>query len=428
MALLVGCLVGSILVAITVSFITQEKQNEELEITNSYIDFQDDVEAILYENVTLINGYIAFVQTSDVVNQTLTEEYLANLIADRETYIRNIAVIDDTTIVYNYPYEGNEASIGVDLSKVEGQSEVIIETKETMLPRFQGPVNLVQGGTGFIIRYPYAINGSYSGQLSIVLNGETLLAEINRLAIENNLHVIIKDESGHVIMQTVDLLENGKIFDFSADLIQWQIELMPRNGWRSYVTNYFVGMSLTLIFSLLVAYLVWRNIWVQIKTAHQANHDFLTGLYNRNFLDEYQEIIFSKARRFDYMMAFMLIDINKFKKINDTYGHHSGDEVLKHVSKILKAELRTEEAVFRLGGDEFLVVFPEIMYVDEVKHVQDRIKEALEEPFVYHKHKIDVTISSGFSIYPHQSENMDHLLSLADSAMYDEKKGNDHES
>ncbi len=100
------------------------------------------------------------------------------LIQSNSKLIKNISVLKDTTIVYAYPLKGNEAVIGKNLAFIAAQKGNVLKVKKNMTPIFQGPVNLVQGGTGFISRIPVILeDGTYWGQISIVINGEELMKE-----------------------------------------------------------------------------------------------------------------------------------------------------------------------------------------------------------------------------------------------------------
>jgi sensor domain CHASE-containing protein len=102
------------------------------------------LEYLINSNIALMSGYLAYLKTNGDDNQDLTLIYLNNLLANNEGYIRNIATLKDTTIIWNYPPGGNETSIGIDLATVDGQKEPVLGTKKYLKPSFQGPVDLVQ--------------------------------------------------------------------------------------------------------------------------------------------------------------------------------------------------------------------------------------------------------------------------------------------
>jgi diguanylate cyclase (GGDEF)-like protein len=157
------------------------------------------------------------------------------------------------------------------------------------------------------------------------------------------------------------------------------------------------------------------------KIIHQATHDGLTGLPNRSlFLDRLEHAI-AAARRSGESVGMIMMDLDRFKEINDTLGHHFGDELLNEIGRRLTLSLRESDTVARLGGDEFGVNFN----AREPAHaleVARRIGSSLEAPFILGGVSIDVDASMGIAIYPLHAEDAGSLMKRADIAMYDAKK------
>jgi len=151
---------------------------------------------------------------------------------------------------------------------------------------------------------------------------------------------------------------------------------------------------------------------------YQAFHDVLTGLANRGlFRDRVQQAI-REAEREDRLVAVMLMDLDRFKEINDTLGHHKGDHVLQQIAGRLNEVLRDTDTVARLGGDEFAVLLPHTPDPAAALHVADKIQIALKQPFVIEGLALDVRASIGVSFFPGHGDNVDLLLQRADVAMY----------
>lgn len=158
-----------------------------------------------------------------------------------------------------------------------------------------------------------------------------------------------------------------------------------------------------------------------------AYYDHLTGLPNRTlFLDRLTQTI-RNAERYQHKGALLFIDLDNFKRINDTLGHYIGDELLKVVGERLVASLRfsdtvsrpaPEETAARLGGDEFTVILPKLEKEDEAGTVARRILRYLEKPIILDKHEFIVTGSIGIAIIPEDGSNVEQLLKNADLAMY----------
>jgi diguanylate cyclase (GGDEF)-like protein/PAS domain S-box-containing protein len=157
------------------------------------------------------------------------------------------------------------------------------------------------------------------------------------------------------------------------------------------------------------------------KLNHFAFHDPLTGLPNRRQFDEKVEKIlkFPKQRKTNFSVLF--IDLDRFKNINDTYGHDIGDRFLIEVSKRLRNGLRKNDILARQGGDEFTILLKNSS-IANAKELGDRIIEALEHPFIIEGIEIFVSPSIGISVYPDHGSNLTELLRKADAAMYHAKK------
>ncbi len=153
-----------------------------------------------------------------------------------------------------------------------------------------------------------------------------------------------------------------------------------------------------------------------------AHHDALTGLPNRTLLQDRLEQAVSKARRDGDKIAILFIDLDRFKVINDTLGHHVGDLLLKEVAQRLNASVRDSDTVCRQGGDEFIIVLPEIEEMSDVAHVAQKILENISNEFLLEGEHLRVTPSIGISVFPDDAERIDVLIKNADTAMYHAKE------
>jgi diguanylate cyclase (GGDEF)-like protein len=157
---------------------------------------------------------------------------------------------------------------------------------------------------------------------------------------------------------------------------------------------------------------------------HQSLHDPLTGLPNRVlFADRISQAIRSASRSGDEVAVF-LMDLDRFKEVNDTLGHHSGDLLLQELSARLQRALRASDSVARLGGDEFGVLLPDLVDRQAIEEVVDRIRAAVERPFYVQDLPLAIETSIGVSIFPEHGQDVDALLQKADVAMYLAKAGN----
>ncbi|MBI1890222.1 MAG: EAL domain-containing protein [Burkholderiales bacterium] len=153
-----------------------------------------------------------------------------------------------------------------------------------------------------------------------------------------------------------------------------------------------------------------------------AHFDALTHLPNRILLQDRLEQAITSTRRAGNCMAVMFLDLDHFKTINDTLGHHWGDELLKLASQRLKAHVREGDTVARQGGDEFIIVLPNLHMPDDAAAVAAKLIEAMSAPYELNGKELTVTISVGISVLPQDADDMDSLTKHADAAMYHAKQ------
>lgn len=154
------------------------------------------------------------------------------------------------------------------------------------------------------------------------------------------------------------------------------------------------------------------------KLSEMATHDPLTGLPNRVLLDDRLNVGLAQAQRNGSRLAVMMLDLDWFKRVNDSYGHGVGDELLKLVAQRLASNLRKSDTVGRMGGDEFVLLLPQIGGVDDATKVAQKILDSFGEPFAINGYKLSVTTSIGIAVYPESGDRADVLLTNADTAMY----------
>jgi diguanylate cyclase (GGDEF)-like protein/PAS domain S-box-containing protein len=158
------------------------------------------------------------------------------------------------------------------------------------------------------------------------------------------------------------------------------------------------------------------------ELAYRATHDLLTGLPNRMLFKDRFSVAMAQAQRVHKKLGVIFLDLDRFKEVNDTLGHDAGDRLLYAVGNRLIELLRKTDTVARMGGDEFLLLLPNIERVEDVINSSQTVLDVLREPFIVDGHEILITASIGIAIYPDDGLDVDTLVSRADKAMYDSKQ------
>nr|WP_106778978.1 PAS domain S-box protein [Lysinibacillus timonensis] len=250
-------------------------------------------------------------------------------------------------------------------------------------------------------------------------------------SIEDVLGYSIREEIGKSLYQNIypdDLTlakaTLKKVID-EKEAIEIEIRHLHKDGYAVWLNSHFTPiispeqeLERIMIFSDDITDVKNR----EKKLKKLAYYDHLTGLPNRRLFNEQlnQAIITSEKTR--KLTALLVIDCDKFKSINDTYGHDIGDEVIKEFARRIKSSLRKQDTVSRVGGDEFTVVLPEVNNKEAVQQISKRLLHTVQNPMYFKEHEIQVTASIGISFYPVDTTSVEELFKLADNNLYKSKE------
>ena len=267
----------------------------------------------------------------------------------------------------------------------------------------------------------------------------------NQFTLEQSLSVtealdLVQHQSFQAIILDLHLPE-GQSFESIPQFIQYcpgapililsgvedeeQAILAVKSGAQDYLIK---GQTSSSTLCRAIRYAMERHRATQ-RITQLAHYDHLTGLANRGLFYERLNCAVARCNRNDMAMALMFLDLDHFKTINDTLGHECGDSLLKTVATRIKKCIREIDTGVRLGGDEFAVLLEQIISVEDVAAVAQRILQLLAQPIIVNHHQLQITGSLGVTIYPWDSANPQELLSHADAAMYRAKAqgGNSYE-
>jgi diguanylate cyclase (GGDEF)-like protein len=206
--------------------------------------------------------------------------------------------------------------------------------------------------------------------------------------------------------------------DQSDDKVLYQRSLLFTEGIIAILVLVAAGVPGYLVFSQMLALRA-----AKLEAQFQSEHDSLTGISNRHRLRNDAQSAFALNRRTKGHIAALMIDLDRFKDINDTFGHAAGDEVLKAVAMRLKTSIREEDSVARFGGDEFVVLQVGMAQPSGARFLADRLTEALSKPYEFRGSELSCGASIGIATSPPDAEDFESLIACADAALYKSKAG-----
>ncbi len=386
----------------------------------------------IYSNIYKTSAVKALV----AMNQDLTQDDFARAMEVQfrgEHDLRNIGLARDMVLQFMYPIEGNEAAVGFDYRTLPDQLEAVelaLSLNEIVLA---GPLTLVQGGEGLIARIPIEIRDPLTGQdqfwgfASVVMNSDSLFAGAGLQEDHGALKIAIRGRDalgakGEVFWGDPVVFENNPLTQLvELPYGNWQIAAIPTAGW-----GFYSALTSPLMLSYLVAaFAIQQDITERKKDQELlrrlATIDELSQLYNRRYFMELTRDAFVEAINKKEEFAVLLIDIDRFKAVNDNYGHAAGDTVIRELGLLIKKWFHQTGIFGRLGGEEFGVHLPKCSIKEAVELADSFLEELAQMKIVYDKENIKVTVSIGVSGYASGVENYGLILRQADEALYKSK-------
>ncbi|AUV87858.1 diguanylate cyclase [Vibrio campbellii] len=360
----------------------------------------------------------------------------ANRILNKSNHITVIGIAENDVVSHIYPRRGNERVIGLDYRTVPAQWVQIQKAKDIQEIFIAGPVELVQGGRGLIVRVPVfrdpPINKDYWGVISAVIDFNGLLRETGVMDFSSHYPMTIRgyDSSGELgDIFFGEPKPSGKVY--AKEQVHfpyggWSLavysgaDLDQQLPWYTLQLTRLVGYPIVL--GLSIALIVIYRLY--IVADNRALHDELTQLPNRRYFMQSYKHQFQIAKRYKkrYSFALVNIDLDRFKHINDTYGHDAGDKVLIACAERIRSSLRRSDIVARMGGDEFLVIVHNPKTEDSIHALVKKLRFALcSNPVIYEQDLIYLRTSIGYAMFDPEMTSPQQMMKIADERMYQQK-------
>lgn len=416
-------------------YLSLKKIETEREIQRNKVSATQRIDDISRKLTEQINMSIEYVDILDVIvrsnpSNIETIESYAKLILEKHDSIENISIAPNGVVQYIYPAEPNELAIGHDLINDPQRYPYIKKAIDKRSTVTQGPVEAVQGGMFIFNRKAiFTIeNGQerFWGVCVLPINFDKLMAN-SGITLDDEeyllaLNVPAVDEENDFLWGDSTILTKEAIsHPISIGDQEWELFIYPRIGWTDNESNWFGieaadGLYVQLSIILFIFVLWHLNRYAQ--QAEAAKVDLLTGTLNKNTFKKY---VVRNLKKKKNRQALIIIDINKFKAINDTYGHLAGDRVIKEMAHRLTKVLRGKDLVSRWGGDEFVVYVDDLESQCDIEKIIKRIHREVAHPFQTDEALIQVDISTGYACYPDDGTHYQELYKKADHKMYANK-------
>lgn len=356
---------------------------------------------------------------------------IAKLLFANDPSIRSLQLAPDGVVTYVYPLKGNENAFGDLFSDPDRKTEAEY-ARDTGEMTLAGPFELSQGGMGIVARQPIYLKNSqgkdsFWGFSIVILNVPDIFetADLDFLSSQGYNYRLWRIHPDTKKIQVITENTSGELPEALEETIQvpggtWTLSLTPKEGWIP-AKFLMTGCAVALIIVLLLI-LVFHNILtiLQQKTelSHQANTDQLTGLHNDRFFAAMTKSLISGGTPF----VLFYLDLNKFKQINDKYGHDVGDKLLKETAVRIRSCIREQDMASRIGGDEFTVLILHEFDAGFFDTLLKRMSAAISQPFLCENITITPQASIGHAAFPQEESELERLIRLADQRMYTAKR------
>lgn len=444
-------------------------QNHVKKTQDQLFLIKSNLENLITSRMIAINGLKSHVEIHQKFSQEEFNYFSKDIYASSDDVVLRMSFLTDTTISHTYPYRNNFSIIGTDLALHDDKKIWINRAKFNQKTIITGPVNIVDGGIGIVVRIPVLRQGEYFGQVSIVFDyNKTLQASgLMDFGEDHYVELIKVDEISREervfwsnYPQDKSQVAEGVTNTVSLYDSEMTLKAVPKNGFKGTSNLFYFILLMGGIIAIATSMGEYKLLTTTLALSKsqkvlKENNDELEALVNQLIANEeqlhtqYEEITEQKEyiqfladsdsltdlynrRRFikdishrtlgNNKGSILLFDIDNFKNINDTQGHRYGDRVLHHIAYVLKNSIRKDAIAYRIGGDEFVVHLPNITENEKIEDFLKSFFDALKKNSYIDQIKNRITASVGIAKYPKDSRDADDILMKSDIAMYKAKE------
>lgn len=378
-----------------------------------------------------------------------------NALMAEASSVSHVGISDKYILKYVFPEQGNKAAIGLNYLDNAAQREPILRAVSTRQAVLAGPATLAQGGEALLGRLPVFINANHAsevavepghdfwGIISIVFDMDRLYEDIGILSEDTSLNFAIRGQDGQGL-DGKEFFGDPQLFKADNPQVhihlpggQWVVTAAPSEDLISSFSDQrhlilYMGMLLVLLCTV-AAYVLSRQFQQQLaiidmqreskaQILHAATYDRLTNMPNRYLFTEELEQQITLAQHQQRLLAVLFLDLDRFKDINDSFGHSVGDQFLRAFADALLDHIRETEFVARIGGDEFAIITTNISSTEQVSTLCRRIIDIMDKPFTIQNNNLNAGLSIGVAMFPQHGSTPSSLLQNADLAMYSAKQ------
>jgi len=400
-----------------------EQDRNEFSIQRQVDDVRQEIESqFLY--LANLAQVLAFSAVENQTQNSTVFQRMAKNIIQNAPYINSVILTKDNIISHIYPYKKYAKKLGHHYPDTTEEEEKIILAKVMHLPTLLGPIKYKDKPSGMVFYTPI-----YNGKKNNIYWGV--------IAMELNLKKFL-DYSGffHQDNLTLALLKKDKTPLYGQHDIFWTkghaVQPIKVHNIKLYVGGVRTKSSSTdilqqlRIIGVFIAFIIASLFYSLLRSYetihHQSLHDPLTSLPNLRWFHMNVESFIEYSKRKNSTFSILFIDVNKFKLINDSFGHRVGDLVLQKVATRMRKELRESDIISRVGGDEFVILLKDTAQKSDVQTVIRKLKTVVNKTIIAEGTPLDITISIGHCFYPKEGKTTTDLIKIADQKMYLDKQ------